>query len=110
MMPQRQPLFNNRELSLDPSDEENDDDDDRETGRGGGTGRDVGTDAGGGGAAEEEAVIFSPTRTDVEEALGYSELRSSQRVPGPFATSSSTGGRGRGATIAVRSRLLMRIS
>ena len=109
-MPQRQPLFNNRELSLGPSDEENDDD--RETGRGGGTGRDVrvGTDAGGGGAAEEEAITFSPTRPDVEEAIGYSELHPSQRMPGPFATASSTGGRGRGATLAVRSRLLMRIS
>ena len=75
-MPQRQPLFNNRELGLDPSDEENDDDDDGETGRGGGTGRDVrvGTDAGGGGAAEEEAITFSPTRTDVEESGSMTQL------------------------------------
>ena len=113
-MPQQQPLSNNRELGLYPSDEESDDDGDddvdRETDRGGGTGKDVGTDAGGGGAAEEEAVTILPTRTDVEEALGYSELHSSQRVSGPFATSSSTGGRGRGATLAVRSRLLMRIN
>ena len=73
-MPQRQPLFNNRELSLGPSDEENDDD--RETGRGGGTGRDVrvGTDAGGGGAAEEEAITFSPTRTDVEDSGSMTQL------------------------------------
>ena len=79
-MPQRQPLFNNRELGLDPSDEENDDDDnqddDGETGRGGGTGRDVrvGTDAGGGGAAEEEAITFSPTRTDVEDSGSMTQL------------------------------------
>ena len=75
-MPQRQPLFNNRELGLDPSDEENDDDDDGETGRGGGTGRDVrvGTDAGGGGAAEEEAITSSPARTDVEDSGSMTQL------------------------------------
>ena len=76
-MPQRQPLFNNRELGLDPSDEENDDDDDDgETGRGGGTGRGVrvGTNAGGGGAAEEEAITFSPTRTDVEDSGSMTQL------------------------------------
>jgi hypothetical protein len=55
-------------------------------------------------AQPQEPLDFSPTSSEVEIILGFSELSSSRLQRGPFATSSSRGGRA--ATTAVRYHML----